>query len=292
MKSTFNINDRDLLSSIADYKVLTVKQLSILSQRSGQVVRRRMRALVKEGLIATTMDGYGGGKGRPEDLLFLTEKGARILEGNGILDAVSAACKTGDRFPIDHVLLSNWFRIHLIQIERSISGLSIQYRGDSISFAEQIDGQKRPTEFIPDGVFAITRVCENPKTLLCFLEVDMGTETVASTDRNDKGLRQKVLNYQMLFRTGQYKRYESVFNAKLNGFRLLFLTHSNSRLISLCKLVREMPPSDFIWLVDQERLFSHGLAAKIWARGGRNEQEPQSIVGAELACELPIVAEH
>jgi hypothetical protein len=49
-----------------------------------------------------------------------------------------------------------------------------------------------------------------------------------------------------------------------------------------------MQPSDFIWLVDQERMFSHGLSAKIWARGGRNEDPPQSILGHHLACEIPV----
>jgi hypothetical protein len=181
--TNLNMSDSHLLSSISDYKVLTVKQLSIVSQRSGQVVRRRMRALAKEGLIGTRMDGYGGGRGRPEDLLFLTENGVEALEESGIRGAVSA-CKTGDHFPIDHLLLVNWFRIHLIQIERSISGLSVRYTGDSISLTDETHQQEKPTEFFPDGVFVITRVSENPKTLLFFLEVDMGTETVVGDGEN------------------------------------------------------------------------------------------------------------
>ncbi len=299
MNSKFNINDRDLLSSIADYKVLTVKQLSIATQRSCQVVRRRMRALAKEGFISTRMEGYGGGRGRPEDLLFLTDKGAAVLEENGLCHPAVAADKAGDRFFLDHLLLVNWFRIHLLQIERSISDLSLRYlspvsfaetfhTGGSVPPSEQNGGQKNLTDFIPDGVFAITRTREDPKTLLFFLEVDMGTEAIVTGNRNHNDVRQKILNYQTLFRTGQYKQYESVFNSKLNGFRLLFLANSNARLISLCRLVREMPPSDFVWLVDQERMCSHGLSAKIWARGGRNEDQPQSILGPELACELTV----
>ena len=125
------------------------------------------------------------------------------------------------------------------------------------------------------------------KTLLFYLEADMGTETLASTSRDPKDIRQKILNYQTLFRSRLYKRYEAVFKSKLNGFRLLFLVNSEPRLISLCRLIREMPPSDFIWLTDQGKMFSRGLAAKIWARGGRNEDPPQSILGPRLACELP-----
>ena len=117
----------------------------------------------------------------------------------------------------------------------------------------------------------------------------MGTETIASQDRRPNDIRQKILNYQTLFRTDEYKRYEGLFDFRLNGFRLLFLVNSPARLISLCRLVREMPPSDFIWLTEQQQMFSHGLSARIWARGGRNEDLPQSILGPELACELPLL---
>lgn len=50
----------------------------------------------------------------------------------------------------------------------------------------------------------------------------MGTESIASMDRNPKDIRQKILNYQTLFRTCSYKRFETIFNASLNGFRLRF----------------------------------------------------------------------
>jgi hypothetical protein len=305
MTSPINKNDRELFASIAEYKVLTVKQLSALSQRSGQVIRRRIRELGEEGLIITKMHGYGRGQGRPEDLIFLAEKGKAALMNEGIASGhdFCAPDKGEDLFSIDHLLLINWFRIHLLQIERAIPQISVHYlspnspsltanSGDSPSFSERIpaDGNMgKFVEFIPDGVFSIAYKEVEGKTLLFFLEVDRGTETIASVDRIHKDIRQKILNYQALFRSGSYKKYERVFDSKLNGFRLLFLANSGARLISLCGLVREMPPSDFIWLVDQERMFSYRLGAKIWARGGRNEDPPQSILGPKLSCELPVI---
>ena len=306
MASTITQNDRKILASIVEHKVLTVKQLSALSQRSCQVIRRRMRFLAMEGLIITKMQGYGRSQGRPEDLIFLTGKGASLLVDEGILSG-SAACTTTDKaentFSLDHLLLVNWFRIHLLQIKRAIPQASVCYlnpsshalerdSGDSPSFSERIPANNRlgkTIEFIPDGVFSIAHKETEKKTLLFFLEADMGTETIASIDRDDKDIRQKILNYQALFRSGNYKRYERVFDSKLNGFRLLFLVNSAARLISLCKLVREMPPSDFIWLVNQGKMFSHGLSAKIWARGGRDDVPPESILGPRLACELPVL---
>jgi hypothetical protein len=149
------------------------------------------------------------------------------------------------------------------------------------------NNQKEFIEFIPDGVFSITNE-EISKTLLFFLEVDMGTEIFASMDRGPKGIRQKILNFQALFHNSHYKRYEHIFNSILNGFRLLFLTNTASRLATLSRLVKEMPPSDFIWLTDQDSMFTHGVSAEIWTTGGRYDDTQRSILGPKLSCETPV----
>ena len=114
-------------------------------------------------------------------------------------------------------------------------------------------------------------------------------EFIPDTDKNSKDVRQKIINYQALFRSGHYKRYARVFDASINGFRLLFLANTSARLASLCRLIKEMPPSDFVWLTDQEIMFSHGLSAEIWVRGGRNNESLQSILGPNLACKVPVI---
>jgi hypothetical protein len=249
---------------------------------------------------------YGRGPGRPEELNVLTEKGRKLLQDEGILsvDIADITDKTTDSIFIEHDFLANWFRIHLLQIERVIPNLSVYYltphsntliqsKGDRHFLAERIpvdsSGEKF-IEFIPDGVFSITNnEAKPPKTLLFFLEVDMGTETIASLDRNCKDVRQKIINYQAFFRSGRNKRYERIFDAKLNGFRLLFLANTAVRLVALCGLAKAMPPSDFVWLTDQKRMFSHGLSAEIWARGGRHDDPMQSILGPKLSCTAPVL---
>ncbi len=305
MAFNLNKNDLALLASIAEHEALTVGQLSVLSQRSRQVVRRRLRILESEGTIAAKEGGYGRSRGRPESLIFLTEDGDMLLKDKGILSN-NAACttnKTVDSIFVAHELLINWFRIHLIQMERLIPHLSVNYlspgfqslaptKGDGPPLLERVrtkKSQKEFIEFIPDGVFSITNE-EISKTLLFFLEVDRGTEIVASMDRDTKDIRQKILNYQALFHSSHYKRYEHIFNSILNGFRLLFLANTASRLTALSRLVKEMPPSDFIWLTDQESMFTHGVSAGIWTKGGRYHDPPRSILGPKLACETPVLA--
>ena len=75
MAQSFNKNDRKLVALISEYKVLTVKQLSALSQRSLQVVRRRNRAMEMEGLLATQMQGYGSWPG--------TARGGSLFDRKG-----------------------------------------------------------------------------------------------------------------------------------------------------------------------------------------------------------------
>ena len=100
-------------------------------------------------------------------------------------------------------------------------------------------------------------------------------------------IRQKIINYQWYFESERYKRYEEVFKCNLLGFRLLFLTNTYSRLVALCKLVREMSPTNFVWLTECSRLFPEGVSAKIWAVGGDLDGTQGSILGS-LCCVAPL----
>jgi len=303
MDLKLNRGDIKILSLIALYRTLTVGQLAALTQRSRQVIRRRLRFLFGKNLILMKMRGFGRGSGRPEDIISITEKAAELLQNQGMFsESISLIPqKDIDFLALDHDLLINWFYIHLIQIHQPLPDLAINPRAPAflLNNAEKhydffkslirIETGDDLIQFVPDGIFSIWHRGVG-KSLLFFLEVDMGTESRVSLDRNPKDVRQKISNYQALFRTGHYKRYEEIFKSKYNGFRLLFLVNSASRLASLCRLVQEMPPSDFIWLTDQERMFTNGVSAEIWARGGHHDNPPQSIFGPRLACKAPVLA--
>ncbi len=301
MDSKLNKGDKQILSFIALYRILTVSQLAALTQRSRQVIRRRLRYLSGEDLIINRMRGYGRSSGRPEEIVLLAEKAASILKNEGsFLESIPLISpKNIDAIAVDHDLLINWFFIHLIQVDNSIPDLAIEpwspgfltnNQGSHVFFDPRIriESEDDFIEFIPDGIFTVWHK-ELEKGLLFFLEVDMDTEPVASMDRNSKDIRQKILNYQAIFRSGHYKRFENVFQFKFNGFRLLFLTNSSTRSTSLSRLFQEMPPSDFIWITNQEKMFVEGLSAEIWTRGGKKDQAPQSILGPDLAIKFPLL---
>ncbi|MFC1814111.1 replication-relaxation family protein [Thermodesulfobacteriota bacterium] len=298
-------NDIKLLSYIAEYKFLTVKQLAALSQRSQQVIRRRLRLLRTKQLVFEEELGLGRGRpGRREHIHIITEKGLESLRDRKILSnhAEYITDKPSKSIFINHDLLVNWFFIHLLQIERDNPHFSTQHLTINSHNLKEGDTEKPllqewfPTgedpnkivSMIPDGVFTITNKVSE-KTLLFFLEVDMGTETLVTTKRVKGDIRQKIINYQTLFHGDHYKRYEKIFNAKLNGFRLLFLANTPGRMKALCDLTQEMSPSKFIWVTNQDQMFSHGLSAEIWMRGGQYDKPPESILSQKLAFEAPVM---
>jgi hypothetical protein len=201
----------------------------------------------------------------------------------------------------EHLLSINWFRIHLVHLERVVPRLKATFLSSTSPFLERghdghplvsdtapaIDADGEPLRFTPDGVFSLGDQ-ETGKMLLFFLEVDQGTETLASGRRGAKDIRQKVINYQRYFRHAGYKRYQDLWRSTLNGFRLLFLAHSPARLAAICRLIRETPPSDFVWLTNQGRMFAKGVAAEIWARGGKLDAPHESIVGPAMSLVVPL----
>ena len=302
MAFKLNKSDWNLLSSIAEYRVLTTSQVAVLAERSARSARRRLRTLSDEGLVALTSRSFGSTPGRPEGLVSLASSGTALLRKEGILASdISHDQVGGEAFrPLDHQLLVNWFRLHLVHLERVNPRLSARFLAPTSPFlVRDGDGQPlitvrlsanggrtRSAGFTPDGAFSITDR-DRDMTLLFFLEADRGTESAGSPNCRPGTIRQKLVNYQAYFRGGGYRSYERLWACRLNGFRLLFLANSPGRLGQLCRAIQEVPPSDFVWLTDDARLFEHGVSGNIWARGGRIDQPPQSILGT-LSCPAPI----
>lgn len=289
-----NAADSKLLSDLGDFRILTVSQIAAISDGSVRVVRRRVAAMEAAGLIHTSPVGFGRGRGRPERAVSLAPAGMDLLKKEAVPYRETPKDRLGPIEPrlLGHQLLVNWFRISLGRIHRTHPTMAVEFLAPTSPLSPRSeDGQPivcdsapaattlgKSIDFTPDGVFSITDRTQQ-KTLLFFLEVDMGTETVASPSAKGGDFQHKLVTYQSYFRSGRYKRYEKVWHCGLHGFRLLLVTATQDRLRSLCHLVQQKSPSDFVWLTNQDPLLDLGLAAPIWARGGRLNMPPQSILG-------------
>lgn len=276
-----------------------MRQLSAINRRSCQVIRRRIRSLEGQGLLVKKPFGYGMNQGRPEEIVFLSRQGVESLSIKGIVHTPDARYEDIKSDTIDHKLLLNWFRIHMVQIERVIPELSVislsprhcLTKHTSLFTINLPTGQKRGhrNDFIPDGIF-IVKDNTSGKALLFFLEVDMNTESMASKRNNTSTIQHKIFCYQEIYRKGNYKVLEEDVKSSLQGFRLLFLTNTETRAAALCRFIQEAQNSDFIWLTDQARMFDHGLSANIWVRGAKYENPRESILGPKYASDSPLVA--
>jgi predicted transcriptional regulator len=299
---TFRLRESDCktLEHLAEYRILTMSQLAATCHKNKPAVRKRIRDLRKEGFVKVAGNEYGQNSGRPETLLGLTEQGVDTLKQKKLIanDVPYENVGSVTARLIDHQLLLNWFRIHLGQIERVLPRLSVRFLAHNSPLVPQgPDGRVittdsspigrraiREVKFTPDAVFVTTDAAEG-KTLLFFLEVDCGTETLSSPQRDMTDIRQKILNYQWYFQSLKYKRYEEIFETSyLPGFRLLFLTKTAGRLAALCRLTQEMQPSSFIWLTEQERMLDDGVSWNIWARGGNLQVTVHGYL--DLTCTL------
>ena len=288
-----NQNYRLALRIIAEYRLLTVKQLAIALGSNKQVIRRYLRALEEAGLVQSRPRGIGRSRGRPERVVSLTDQSVDLLRSEGVFGReVANQHVTIDTLRnTEHQILLNWFRVHLIYAERNIPKITVRFLASTSPFLQR-DSRGQPLirdyapitddetiGFTPDGVWSL-KDTERNKTFLFFLEVDMGTESVISPQCNIQNIQQKVLTYGSYFDSDRYKHYEQTWQCKLEGFRLLFLTHTVTRLSALCHLIKEMPNTDFIWLTEQSRLFEHGISAHIWVRGGHLDIPSESIFGS------------
>ncbi len=302
MRFRMTASDYEVLHTVAECRLVTIPQLAALLSRNGKSLSQRIGQLAAEGLLANAPRGPGQRRGRPERVVSPAAGGAAFLQERGLIDSHASPEEIlGERVPPQaHQLLLNWVRAHLHHAETVAPHLKIrffahnspflpaEYSSISIAADPLPDGAvpQKNVSFKPDATFSISDATQG-KTVLFFLEVDRGTEIVGSPKRTRKDIRQKILNYGMCFDMQAYKKYESLWNCKLNGFRLLFVTDIVARLSTLSALVREMPPSDFIWLTEQARMFKEGISAPIWVRGGRLDAPPHSIFG-RWSCQAPL----
>ena len=110
--------DLEVLATIAEYRILGVRHITTLHQRSPVAFRRRLRRMEDEGLIRIATRGYQQGLGRPESLVSLSEKGAGLLKGNRLIDIdVPTDRITADKIRcLEHHLLINEFRVQLMEV--------------------------------------------------------------------------------------------------------------------------------------------------------------------------------
>lgn len=286
--------DLVLLQTLADFRLATVPLLAARLDISEQMIRRRCRRMSRCGFLTTCPRNSGHGRGRPEWVYSVTPAAVQQLSAAKLLPPdVPAGQVTGAGLlrTAEHQILLNWLAVHSKGIEKQGSEFEVKFisstsplHSSGMGGAVLCDQVELPDDssvsFTPDATLCITHTGLR-KSLLFFLEIDMGTETVADPKRvSDADVRRKVIVYRTYLGRGGYRRYENenLFNVRFNGFRLLLVAATAQRCETLCRLVRAMAPSDFIWIVGYSAVEREGLGEPVWAVGGCRDIR-RSILG-------------
>ena len=298
MKRRVTQSDSQLLSAVAEHVVLTVRQLSAILSRNLQSVGRRLRNLAAKGLVRLEDRQLAGGPGRPEKVVWLSEAGREALASAGASPKTAATDRPVSEPTncLEHQLLIGDFRVQLAQMHRLIPAVTVRFlsrtslgggtHGSAGSAAVARSGKDGGTRLVPDGVFVLTHASV-PSALLFFLEADCGTEALISRSGRSPDVRRKIAAYQACFQGESYKQYEKLWDCRLRGFRVLFVTTEEARAAALCGLIRRHPRSDFFWVAPRQRMLSCGVWAAIWARGGRTDRPAESILGTKMPDPAP-----
>ena len=282
-----------ILESLAEYRLLSISQIAALYSLSERMTRRERGKLERHHFVEMIPRYCSQSRGRPEQLITLSQKGIKKLFDEGFLrkgQELEPVSVQGHH-AIEHQLLLNWVCIYVRHLNQAMDDLNTDFLLSNspflpspsfLSARRSLDDSKRnPQSFIPDGVFFIKSI-KKAKDLLFFVEVDRSNEKLSI-------LKKKILNYQVYFRKEDYKKYQGHWKKRFNGFRLLIITNKETQLNTLSSLTLQNPPSDFVWLTDEDSLNERGISGEIWIRGGRKDTPRQSILNSEMAFDTHIL---
>jgi len=181
-----------LLTDIADYRIILLSQIGYLHFSGKRSARRRMQQFV---VVLPGPTARGGG--RPEKVYGVSRTGLDLINSerpNSPQLGFDQVCGEKLGHQTGHQLLLNWCRVHLIHLTRQLprvehrllssnSALALDEESGLCIVSDNVSGPEddSPVRFTPDAAFILTDT-QQPKSVLFFLQVDMGTQfTVRNT---------------------------------------------------------------------------------------------------------------
>jgi hypothetical protein len=239
--------DRHLLRELAILEVADCEQIKVVAG-FGSTTRAntRLLQLVRAGLLRRFFLGSGGGR---KALYALSQKGAYLVD----------VPYRGPRRQQDEVLVADYYIAHQLAINEIYC--TVKYHPvPGIAFERWISFHQPVTPslgLIPDGLVELRTTSGITS---CFLEVDLGHESLSIWQR-------KAKNYLQLAVSGDFRKQFGQ-----TSFRVLILVNSERRLQSIRKSLATITEKLF-WFATIESA-SNRFFASIWLRPVGDQPKP------------------
>jgi hypothetical protein len=239
--------DRHLLHELAILEVADCEQIKVVAG-FGSTTRAntRLLQLVRAGLLRRFFLGSGGGR---KALYALSQKGAYLVD----------VPYRGPRRRQDEVLVADYYIAHQLAINEVYC--TLKYKAvPGVAFERWVSFRQPVTPslgLIPDGLVELRTASG---IVSCFLEVDLGHESLSIWQR-------KAKNYLQLALSGDFRKQFGQAH-----FRVLVLVNSERRLHSIRKTLAAVTEK-IIWLATIESA-SSSFFSSIWFRPVGDQPKP------------------
>jgi len=264
-----------LLSFIADAGLATNENARNLcfgdSVYGDKCARRLTLGLEEEGLLVSFESKENVGRS-PKVFTMNKKKKQEVMDITG-RDSVKII-DPGSLFHVKHQLCLNSVLVSFMSCCEKNKNYECEFITDLEGTGKKKDVLKAVAEkeylpnwgkvvFVPDAVVCVTNVREKKKALF-FLEMDRETTTLKKIGGKDKNVQTKIKAYGSLWGSGNFKRYNEVFDYKFSGFRLLWVAMTQRRIDAVSKFCGQESLGDSAWLSTISEIEITGVFGKIW----------------------------
>lgn len=278
-KVNLTARDLEVPELVQNYRYLTTSQIKTLLYPSIQKTQTRMLKIYKSGLVKRFPFPIlirEGGKG---EYVYHLGKLPRLsfsklvhtVRLNDIRIAFEKGCQ-------------NSGIIQLVEFIPEYKKMSIrpknnEHKGYDGSEDKEEAWDKLTTKkhIIPDGVMCM----ENPsrqKRALFFIEVDLGSEKITTTKKDQYSLMKKMLVYREWLREKNHSPYCKYFDYDFKGFRVLVIMNNQTRIRKLRKELCKNNIRKFIYITEQTEIKSESILKHIWQIPGTDNKNGYSII--------------
>ncbi|MFH1851074.1 MAG: replication-relaxation family protein [Candidatus Neomarinimicrobiota bacterium] len=270
-----NLTARDLKvpELVRNYRYLTTSQIQRLLYPSLQKTQTRMLKVHNSGLVKrfpfpVLIRASGKGEyvyhfGKLPRLSF--SKLVHTVRLNDIRIAFEKGCQDSGIIRLVEFIPE----YQKMSISPAINGSDsdMGYRGDA-------NGKGH---IIPDGVMCL----ENPsrqKQALFFVEVDLGSEKITTTQKDQYSLSEKMLVYREWLHEKRFEKYCEYFKYDFKGFRVLVIMNNESRIQKIRKVLTKQGIKEFIYFAEQSAIMPKAIFEYIWRKTDVADDKKRSIL--------------